>query len=62
VYPDNGDMDFVRVVKALRDVGYDAMVMPDHIPRHDDPASALQGHAFAFGYIKALLQAVGSEA
>lgn len=61
VYPDNGDMDFVAVIRALRDVGYDGMVMPDHIPRHDDPASGLQGHAFAFGYIKALLQAVGQE-
>lgn len=62
VYPDNGDMDFVEVIRALRDVEYDGMVMPDHIPRHEDPAASLQGHAFAFGYIKALIQAVGSEA
>jgi mannonate dehydratase len=61
VYPDNGDMDFVAVVRTLRDVGYDGMLMPDHIPQHEDPASGLQGHAFAFGYIKALIQAVGSE-
>ena len=61
VYPDNGDMDFLTIIRALRDVGYDGMVMPDHIPRHDDPASGLQGHAFAFGYIKALLHAVASE-
>lgn len=60
VYPDNGDMDFVEVVKALRDVDYDGMVMPDHIPRHDDPASGLQGHAFAFGYNIALIQAVAA--
>ncbi|MEZ4699158.1 MAG: mannonate dehydratase [Rhodothermales bacterium] len=60
VWPDNGDMDFVQVIKALRDVGYDGMVMPDHIPQHDDPASALQGHAFCFGYIKALIQAMGA--
>ena len=55
VYPDNGDMDFWEIIKALRNVGYDGMVMPDHIPRHEDPASGLQGHAFAFGYIKALI-------
>lgn len=61
VYPDNGDMDFVEVIRALRDVDYEGMVMPDHIPRHDDPASGLQGHAFAFGYIKALIQAAASE-
>ncbi len=62
VYPDNGDMDFVTVLKGLRDVGYSAMVMPDHIPHHEDPASGLQGHAFAFGYIKGLIAAIGSEA
>ena len=62
VYPDNGDMDFALIIKALRDVEYDGMVMPDHIPHHEDPASGLQGHAFAFGYIKAMIHAVGSEA
>ena len=61
VFPDNGDMDFVAVVRLLRDVGYSGMLMPDHIPHHEDPASALQGHAFAFGYNKALIQAVASE-
>jgi len=61
VYPDNGDMDFVQVVRALRDVGYDGMVMPDHTPQHPDPASSLQGHAFSFGYNIALIQAVASE-
>ncbi len=60
VYPDNGDMDFVQVVKALRDGGYAGMVLPDLIPHHEDPGSALQGHAFAFGYIKGLIQAIGS--
>ena len=62
VYPDNGDMDFVQVVRALRDVDYDGMVMPDHTPHHEDPASSLQGHAFSFGYNIALIQAVASEA
>ncbi|MEX2573631.1 MAG: mannonate dehydratase [Balneolaceae bacterium] len=58
VYPDNGDMDFVQVLKKLRDVGYAGMVMPDHIPQHDDPASRDQGFAFAYGYTKALLQSM----
>ena len=62
VYPDNGDMDMFQVMKALRDVGYDGMVMPDHIPSHSNRESGLQGFAFAFGYIKAMIQAAGSEA
>ncbi|MEZ5044501.1 MAG: mannonate dehydratase [Saprospiraceae bacterium] len=60
-YPDNGDMDFVEVIRALRDVGYDGMVMPDHTPSHPDPESHLQGHAFSFGYNIALIQAVAKE-
>lgn len=62
VYPDNGDMDMFQVIKALRDVGYDGMVMPDHIPSHANREAGLQGFAFAFGYIKALIQAAGSGA
>jgi len=62
VYPDNGDMDFAQIITALKNVGYDGMVMPDHIPHHEDPASGLQGRAFAFGYIKALIDVIGNEA
>jgi len=61
VYPDNGDMDFLEILRVLLDVGYSGMVMPDHIPYHEDPASHLQGLAFAFGYNKALLQIVANE-
>ena len=61
VYPDNGDMDFLQIIRALRDVGYSGMLCPDHIPYHPDPESTNQGFAFAYGYIKGLLQAVASE-
>jgi len=61
VYPDNGDMDFVAIIKALRDVDYSAMVMPDHLPQHDDDKGGLQAHAFAFGHLKGIMAAVASE-
>jgi mannonate dehydratase len=60
VYPDEGDMDFLEVIKTLREVGYTHMVMPDHLPHHDDDPDARQGFAFAYGYIKALIQAAYS--
>jgi mannonate dehydratase len=47
VYPDNGEMDFVKVIRALRDVGYSGMVMPDHVPHHHDPARAYRLFHFA---------------
>ena len=61
VYPDNGDMDFFRILKLLRDVNYPYMVMPDHVPHHSDPASSNQAFSFAYGYIKGLIQAVSAE-
>lgn len=61
VYPDNGDMDFLEIIRVLRDAGYSGMVCPDHVPHHPDPASSLQGFAFAYGYIKALIHAVELE-
>jgi mannonate dehydratase len=61
VYPDNGDMDLYQVARALRDVQYPYMIMPDHVPAHSDPASSLQAFAFCYGYIKAMIQAINSE-
>jgi len=61
VYPDNGDMDLYQVARALRDVQYPYMLMPDHVPVHSDRASSLQAFAFCYGYIKAMIQAVNSE-
>jgi len=58
VYPDNGDMDFFQIIKALRDVGYGGMVMPDHVPSHAAPGSNQEAFAFCYGYIKALIVAV----
>lgn len=62
VYPDNGDMNFLHVVRALRDVGFSGMVMPDHVPHHADHAADLQAFSFCYGYIKGLLQTVTDEA
>ncbi len=61
VYPDNGDMDFYQVLKVLRDVDYPYLVMPDHVPHHPAPGSSNEAFAFAYGYIKALLQAIDGE-
>lgn len=58
VFPDNGDMDMLQVALSLQKVGYPYMVMPDHMPRHDDDRDGKQAFAFAYGFINATLKAV----
>jgi mannonate dehydratase len=60
-FPDEGDVDMVQVMRTLRDVGYAYMVMPDHMPRHEDDKDQHQAFAFGYGYIRALIQAVSQE-
>ena len=61
VFPDEGDMDFFRIMRILRDVQYPGALCPDHMPRHNDDPGGLQAFSFGYGYIKALIQAVNSE-
>ncbi len=60
VYPDEGDMDMLDVALTLVEVGYEFMLMPDHVPHHPDDPQGLQAFAFAYGYITGILQAVRS--
>ena len=61
VYPDEGDVDMARAMRVYREIGYDGMIMPDHMPGHADDPRSLQAFAFGYGYIKALIQAVATE-
>jgi len=62
VYPDNGDMDFYKLMKLFKQIGYVGMFLPDHVPQSSiDPDNEKQ-HSFCLGYIRAMIQAVNSEA
>lgn len=62
VYPDNGDMDFYKLMKLFKQVGYVGMFLPDHVPQSSiDPDNEKQ-HSFCLGYIRAMIQAVNGEA
>jgi mannonate dehydratase len=61
VYPDEGVMDFLEIMRVLRDVQFPFSICPDHMPRHADDPNGLQAFAFGYGYIKALIQAVNAE-
>jgi mannonate dehydratase len=58
VYPDEGDIDFVKAIRVYKEVGYPYMLMPDHVPLATNDPGSLQSFAFCYGYIRALLQAV----
>lgn len=58
---DDGDVDMLKAMRVYREVGYDGMIMPDHVPTIEGDTRNLQGFAFAFGYIKALIAVVAAE-
>jgi len=58
VYPDEGDVDFVKAIKVYREVEYPYLLMPDHVPVAKNDPEGLQSFAFCYGYIRGLLQSL----
>lgn len=58
VYPDEGDVDMWKAVRTYQEVGFDGMLMYDHVPQA--PGDTDASRAFAYGYIRALIQAAES--
>ncbi|TVQ35918.1 MAG: D-mannonate dehydratase [Spirochaetaceae bacterium] len=58
VFLDEGDLDVVRVIRLLDQLGYDGVVIPDHTPLMECAAPWHAGMAFAMGYIRALKQII----
>lgn len=59
-FPDDGDVDMPRALRTYKEVGYDGMVLPDHVPHIEGDERGRAAFCFAFGYIRALLQTVNS--
>jgi mannonate dehydratase len=58
---DDGDVDMLKAMRVYKEVGFDGMMMPDHVPSIEGDTGNQQGFAFALGYIKALIAAVSAE-
>ncbi len=56
---DNGYMDMYKVMKVLREINFNGVVIPDHIPQMLNDARL--GTAYTIGYMKALLQRANEE-
>jgi mannonate dehydratase len=58
VFVDEGDVDMVEAMRAYRDIGFQGPFMMDHTPQLGPDNTFWAGHAYANGYIRALIQAV----
>jgi mannonate dehydratase len=59
VFPDEGDMDMARSLAVYHEVGYQYMVMPDHVPEIDGRDPSGTAVAYCYGSIRGLMQALG---
>jgi mannonate dehydratase len=58
---DDGDVDMLKAMRTYKEIGYDGMLMPDHVPKIEGDEGGLRAFAYSFGYIKALIAAVNAE-
>jgi mannonate dehydratase len=63
VFHDEGPTDLLDCLKAYRDIGFEGVLRPDHVPTLEgednaDPCYATMGRLFAIGYIAGLREAV----
>ena len=65
-FHDEGKTDMAACMRAYRDVGFDGVCRPDHVPTmegdsNDQPSYSAIGRLFAIGYLKGLRESVYSE-
>ncbi|MEW4562090.1 mannonate dehydratase [Bremerella sp. JC770] len=61
-FHDNGPTDMLAAMKAYREIGFTGPIRPDHVPQlageeQGQPGYTMLARYFAFGYIRALMQA-----
>jgi mannonate dehydratase len=66
-FHDDGKTDMLACMRAYREVGFEGVCRPDHVPTmegdsNDNPSYSSVGRLYAIGYLKGLRQAVYAEA
>ncbi|MBC78933.1 MAG: mannonate dehydratase [Chloroflexi bacterium] len=59
VFPDEGSIDMIEALKTYKEVGYEYMLMPDHVPTISGPNNKGVAFSYCYGYIAAGLQSIG---
>lgn len=57
-FVDDGDVDMLRVLRILKESGFDGVIIPDHTPQVHCAAPWHAGMAHALGYLAAALQSL----
>lgn len=60
VFLDEGDVDMARCLRLYRDAGYEGLLIPDHTPQMSCAGPWHAGMAYALGWMRAHLQALGA--
>ncbi len=65
-FHDDGQTDMLACIKAYRDIGFEGVARPDHVPTMEGDSNEQAGYSsigrlFAIGYLKGLRQAVYAE-
>jgi mannonate dehydratase len=58
VFVDEGQVDMFRAMQTYKAVGFNGPFMMDHTPGIPGDADGREGHAYATGYMRAMIQAV----
>lgn len=61
VFPDEGDINMIKALRTYKEVGYEYMIMPDHVPGISGVEAGQVGFAYVYGYIHAAVQAISEE-
>jgi mannonate dehydratase len=57
---DSGDIDMFKALQAYKEVGFDGVMIPDHLPEIvGDSPFRHRSNAYAIGYMRALMHAAG---
>lgn len=56
--PDEGSVDMPACIRAYREVGYDGVLCPDHVPLSDVDPGRERFFSFCLGYTQGLLQVI----
>ena len=58
---DSGDIDMFEAIKVYKEVGYEGVMIPDHLPHMiNDTPFGHQSNAYAIGYMRGIMKAAGA--